>query len=97
MTIALCKGRASESTTIEELAMHRALAVHIRERFLGPGNVRSARASMVDTAVEVSLHYSPQCMARSASGFVDSRSLKDRGPFVRQASEPIYSKQIKKR
>ena len=97
MTIALCKGRASESTTIEELAMHRALAVHIRERFLGPGNVRSARASMVDTAVEVSLHYSPRCMAGSASGSVDSRSVKDRNTSTGPASQPIYSKQNKKR
>ena len=68
ITTALCKGRASESTTIEELAMHRALAVHIRERFLGPANVRSARASMVDTAVEVSLHYPPMCVQGSARG-----------------------------
>lgn len=77
--------------------MHRALAVHIRERFLGTGNVRSARASMVDTAVEVSLHYSPQCMARSASGSVDSRSVKDKNTSTGPASQPIYSKQIKKR
>jgi hypothetical protein len=53
----LCRGRASESTSIEELAMHRSLAVHVRDRFLGPGVVRSARAGMVATAVEVSLKY----------------------------------------
>lgn len=77
--------------------MHRALAVHIRERFLGPGNVRSARASMVDTAVEVSLHYSPRCTAGSGSGSLDSRSVKDRNTFTGPASEPKYSKQSKKR
>jgi hypothetical protein len=37
--------------------MHRSLAVHVRDRFLGPGVVRSARAGMVATAVEVSLKY----------------------------------------
>ena len=57
MNLELCRGRAGESTSIEELAMHRALAVHVRDRFLGPGVVRSARAGMVNTAVEVSLNY----------------------------------------
>ena len=62
----LCRGRAGESTSIEELAMHRALAVHVRDRFLGPGVVRGARAGMVNTAVEVSLNYqSLACVGRS--------------------------------
>lgn len=47
--------------------MHRSLAVHVRDRFLGPGVVRSARAGMVATAVEVSLKY-PQIKPVAVTG-----------------------------
>lgn len=43
--------------------MHRALAEHVRDRFLGRRVVTAARNSMVATAVEVSLKYPP--MAQS--------------------------------
>jgi hypothetical protein len=39
--------------------MHRALTEHIREKFLLPGVIKTTRASMVSTAVEVSLKYVP--------------------------------------
>jgi hypothetical protein len=55
----LCRARSAGSTSIEELAMHRALTEHVREKFLLPGVIKSTRASMVSTAVEVSLKYVP--------------------------------------
>ena len=45
--------------------MHRALAEHVRDRFLGRGVVTAARTSMVATAVEVSLKYSSQPKAQA--------------------------------
>ena len=76
--------------------MHRALAVHLRERFLGPGIVRSARASMVDTAVEVSLQYSPMSITGSASSSVDTRPVKTINIPSEPASKLSYLKQRRK-
>ena len=45
--------------------MHRALAEHVRDRFLGRGVVAAARTSMVATAVEVSLKYPSQPKAQA--------------------------------
>ena len=54
--------------------MHRALAEHVRDRFLGRGVVAAARSSMVATAVEVSLKYPSQSKAQTQThaGDVDT-------------------------
>jgi hypothetical protein len=53
----LCKRRASTATTVEELAMHRALATHVHAALVPAGQVKRARAHMVEVAVETSLRY----------------------------------------
>jgi hypothetical protein len=59
--------------------MHRSLAVHVRNRFLGPGVVRSARAGMVATAVEVSLKF-PQTRPVSNKQKVSRPRQKESSP-----------------
>ena len=55
----LCKKRASSSSSIEELAMHRALATYVHEFFVPSHQIKKARGRMVEVAVESSLKYIP--------------------------------------
>ena len=55
----LCKTRASSSSSIEEIAMHRALATYVHEFFVPAHQIKKARARMVEVAVESSLKYIP--------------------------------------
>ena len=51
----LCKNRTSSATSVEELAMHRAIAEHVRKNFSGFGNIEKIQQEMVAAAIEVSL------------------------------------------
>ena len=55
----LCKTRAASSSSIEEIAMHRALATYVHEFFVPAHQIKKARARMVEVAVESSLKYIP--------------------------------------
>ena len=51
----LCKNRTGSAASVEELAMHRALAEHVRKNFSGFGNIEKIQQEMVAAATEVSL------------------------------------------
>jgi hypothetical protein len=55
----LCKQRAGGAGSVEELAMHRALATYAHEFFIPGAQVKKARGKMVEVAVETSLRYIP--------------------------------------
>ena len=53
----LCKERASGSSSIEDVAMHRVLAEQVRKTFSGVRNIDAMQASMVAAAIETSLKF----------------------------------------
>lgn len=73
----LCRARSSASSSVEELAMHQALAAHVREKFLLPGVIKTARASMIATAVEVSLKYLPVRSEKNLVSDIDDSKFSD--------------------
>jgi hypothetical protein len=54
--INLCKRRSQIATSVEEMAMHRAIADEIKKTFASKEQIEVIRSNMVDAAIEVNLN-----------------------------------------
>ena len=54
--INLCKRRSQIATSVEEMAMHRAIADEIKKTFASKEQIEIIRSNMVDAAIEVNLN-----------------------------------------
>jgi len=54
--ISLCKRRSQIATSVEEMAMHRAIAEEIKKTFASREQIEIIRSNMVDAAIEVNLN-----------------------------------------
>jgi len=54
--ISLCKRRSQIATSVEEMAMHRAIADEIKKTFASKEQIEIIRSNMIDAAIEVNLN-----------------------------------------
>lgn len=54
--IGLCKRRSQIATSVEEMAMHKAIAEEIKKTFASREQIEIIRSNMIDAAIEVNLN-----------------------------------------